>query len=310
MKIFKSVLAIMMALLMVFSLVACGGDDAADNNSAKDGKTEAFKETTIELSESKITVIGAEKIIDYDEKDALRVWFDITNTTDESKYLAWTYEFKATQDDYELLETSSGVEFTVEEEGNDIRDVRPGVTVRATKEVVMKPDGGKIVLSFIDSYDEEKVVTVELDPKNLPGAPKEEFVPATVEDPKWLDGYSAKGQYEAFGDVYDVEIEKFELTESYNGEKLIRVYFNFKNNSDEATSFHMNMTPIAYQDGVGLDTGYADASVEEDDNYSKEIGVGESIKVASCYKLISESPVEVELIDLSGSGVGVVYNIK
>ena len=308
MKFFKSSLAIVIAILMVFSLLACGGEQDTDNNNTN--KSGAFKETTIELSESKIVVVGAERIVDYDEKDALRVWFDITNTTEESKYLAWTYEFKATQDDYELVDTSSGIEYTVKEEGNDIRDVRPGVTVRATKEVVMKPDGGLITLSFIDSYDEEKVFTVELDPKNLPGAPKEEFVPATIDDPKWLDGYPEKGQYEAFGDLYDVEIEKFELTESYSGEKLIRIYFNFKNNSDEATAFHMNISPIVYQDGVGLDTGYADVSVTEDDNYSQEIEVGESIKVACCYELISESPVEVDLTDLSGGGVGVVYNIK
>ena len=82
MKILKSILSVFIALLMLFSLAACGEKEptySGDTNSAKNDKAEGFKETEIVLDYCTINVLGAEKIVDSEEKPAIRVWFDITN---------------------------------------------------------------------------------------------------------------------------------------------------------------------------------------------------------------------------------------
>ena len=72
MRIFKSTLALFMALLMVFALVGCSDKDPADNNTNKGAG--GFKETEIVLDECKVVVVGAEQIVDYDENNGLTVY--------------------------------------------------------------------------------------------------------------------------------------------------------------------------------------------------------------------------------------------
>lgn len=313
MKIFKSALAILMALLMVFSLAACGEKEPAvddDGNTAKTDKVEGFKETTIELDECTIVVLGAEEITDYDEKAAIRVWFDVTNTSDETCYTNYNYEFTATQDGYELTETSAYYEIAVDAADTSSLEIRPGVTVRTCEEYNFKEDGGTIVVGFNNYYSEEEPVTINFDPKNLPGAPKEEFVIEKVADPQWVKDLKAEGVYEAYDVKYDIKIEKCEFVEGYEGEKLIRVYYDFKNNSEEAESFSSNITHSAFQDGIELPISYPKEKVAEDDNYTVEVEPGKSIKLAYSYELRGDSPVEIDLRDFNGTGVGTVFEVK
>ncbi len=309
MKFIKSTLAILMALLMVFSLVACGDKDPAVNDGKAD-KVKGFKETEIVLDYCTLNVLGAEKIVDSEEKPAIRVWFDITNTSDETTYTDYNFEFSATQDGYELTETYAGYENSVEAADAGHLDIRPGVTIRVCEEYNFKEDGGTITIGFKNYYGDEEPVTIELDPKNLPGAPKNEFTPDKVADPQWVKDLNAEGTYE-YNDVkYDIKIEKCEFIEDYYGEKLIRVYYDFKNNSAEDESFGMIISHSAFQDGIELETSYADEEVPEDENYSVDVEPGKSIKVACCYELRSDSPVEIELRDFNGTGVGTVYEVK
>lgn len=313
MKLFNSTLAILMALLMVLSLAACGDEKSADNKGSditKTDKAEDFKETTIELDDCTINVLGAEKIVDSEEKPAIRVWFDITNTSDETTYTDYNFEFSATQDGYELTETYAGYENSVEAADAGLLNIRPGVTIRVCEEYNFKEDGGLIVIGFKNYFSDEEPVTIELDPKNLPGAPKNEFIPEKIADPQWVKDLKAEGTYEAYDVKYDIKIEKCEFTEDYDGKKLIRVYYDFKNNSAEEESFGMTILHSAFQDGIELEMSYAAEEVAEDENYAVEVEPSKSIKVACCYELRSDSPVEIELRDLNGTGIGTVYEVK
>lgn len=313
MKLFKSTLAILMALLMVLSLAACGEEKPADNKDAdttKTDKVEGFKETKIELDACTINVLGCEQIKDYDEKPAIRVWFDVTNTSDETCYTNYNYEFTATQDGYKLTETSAYYEIAVDAADTSLLEIRPGVTIRTCEEYNFKEDGGTIVVGFNNYYSEEEPVTINFDPKNLPGAPKEEFVIEKVADPQWVKDLKAEGVYDAYDVKYDIKIEKYEFTEGYEGEKLIRVYYDFKNNSDEEESFSSNITHGAFQDGIELPISYPKEKVAEDENYTVEVEPGKSIKLAYSYELRTDSPVEIDLRDFNGTGVGTVFEVK
>ncbi len=313
MKLFKSTLAILMALLMVLSLAACGEEKPADNNAADTSKTdkvEGFKETKIELDACTINVLGVEQITDYDEKPAIRVWFDVTNTSEETCYTNYNYEFTATQDGYELTETSANYEIEVEAASTGSLEIRPGVTIRTCEEYNFKEDGGAITIGFNNYYSEEEPKTIKVDPKNLPGAPKSEFEIEKVADPQWVKDLKPEGVYDVYDVKYDVKIEKCEFVEDYDGNKLIRVYYDFKNNSEEAESFSSNITHSAFQDGIELPISYPKEKVKEDDNYSVEVEPGKTIKLAYSYKLRTDSPVEIDLRDLNGTGVGTVYEVK
>lgn len=313
MKLFKSTLAILMALLMVLSLAACGEKAPATDNgddASKTDKVEAFEETKIELDACTINVLGCEQIKDYDEKPAIRVWFDVTNTSDDTCYTNYNYEFTATQDGYELTETSASYDTTVDAASTSLLEIRPGVTIRTCEEYNFKEDGGTITVGFNNYYSEEEPVTINFDPKNLPGAPKEEFEIEKVADPQWVKDLKAEGVYEAYDVKYDIKIEKCEFVEGYEGEKLIRVYYDFKNNSAEEESFNMNVTHSAFQDGIELPISYAKEKVAEEDNYSVEVEPGKSVKLAYCYELRTDSPVEIDLRDLNGTGVGTVFEVK
>ena len=313
MKIFKSTLAILMALLMVFSLAACGEKEPATDDggdTAKTDKVEGFKETTIELDECTIDVLGAEKIADSEDKPAIRVWFDVTNTSDDTCYTNYNYEFSATQDGYELTETYASYETAVEAADVSLLEIRPGVTIRACEEYNFKEDGGTIVVGFNNYYSDEEPKTIEFDPKNLPGAPADEFVAEKVADPQWVKDLKSEGVYDVYDVKYDIKIEKCEFTENYDGEKLIRVYYEFKNNSTEDETFSSNISHAAFQDGIELSISYAKESVAEDDNYTAEVAPGKSIKLAYCYELRSDSPVEIDLRDLNGTGVGAVFEVE
>ena len=312
MKLLKSTLAILMALLMVFSLVACGEKPVTNepDNADKTSKSDSKQDTTIELDYCKIEVLGVEEIVDYDEKPAIRVWFDLTNTSEETCYTNYNYEFTATQDGYELTETSADYEIAVEAADTSLLEIRPGVKIRTCEEYNFKKDGGTITIGFNNYYSEEEPKTLQYDPANLPGAPKDEFVIEKVADPQWVKDLKAEGVYDVYNVKYDIKIEKCEFTEDYEGNKLIRVYYEFKNNNTEEESFSMNVTHGAFQDGIELPISYPKEKVAEDENYSVEVEPGKSIKLAYSYKLRTDSPVEIDLRDLNGTGVGTVYEVK
>ena len=132
-----------------------------------------------------------------------------------------------------------------------------------------------------------------LDPKNLPGRPAADLEIAPIDDPTWTDEMSDEG------DVDDVHvfIDTAELAEGYSGEDLIRIYFDFTNNGDEAGSLWWMTSIRVFQDGVQLSSGSPEDDVEEDENFTTDVEPGGSLRCAGCWELRSDSPVEIEVYD-------------
>ena len=98
---------------------------------------------------------------------------------------------------------------------------------------------------------------------------------------------------------FEVSIDRCEFVEEY-GQKMIRVYYTFTNQSDEETSFWMATYVEALQDGVQLLTGWSSEDVESDENMDVDIAPGETITASECYVLRSDSPVEVQVQGRTG----------
>lgn len=113
-------------------------------------------------------------------------------------------------------------------------------------------------------------------------------IPA-VTNPTWTENLTDEYTW----DNFYVFIDSAETTTSWDGTDLIRVYFDWTNNTDGATSFWMESTVIVLQDDVELFSGYADEESVSDDMFSSNIEPGSSVTVSNCYELRSTSPVVV-----------------
>ncbi len=255
-----------------------------------------------------IDVVGAESFVDYEGKDAIRVYYDFTNKSDETVYAGSVISLEVTQDEYEQLSTSASWDKLVPEDGNAYLSVRPGVTIRCIAEYSMKLTGGNLVMEFNNFWSEGESLTVEFDPQELPGRPperEEEF----IGDPHWLDGVPESGKVSD----YSVTLDHVEIAEGSGFEDVFRVVLNFTNNSDEATAFSWALSYRAFQNGIELASGYPDyeAEIPEDGMIYEEIQPGQSAQMAVCFELRNEqSPVEVEILDFwTGDIVGNVYEL-
>lgn len=240
-----------------------------------------------DLGDYHITIVAAEEFTDIDGKAAIRFYYDFTNNSDDLESAWVNLDYKASQEGYELVSTYASMDDDVPEYDNDSRKVIPGTTIRCISEYSYKPDGG--TLEFTISDFDDNAVTMEFDPQNLPGRPEELEIPA-ISDPTWTSGMSTEGVYD---ENYYVKIDHYEYTTGYGDVPLLRVYFEFTNNSEEATSFFMATNLIALQDGVQLMTDWPSESVPEDDNYSMDVAPGESIMASECFEVRGDSPIEI-----------------
>ena len=119
---------------------------------------------------------------------------------------------------------------------------------------------------------------------------------------------TASGNEEIFADnTIDVEFDDvkivydgYEISKDYEGNKVIIVYFNFTNNSDEAKSPGTKVSVKAYQDGIECDDAYIWDSPEEYGNRVKDIKKGTTIRYAEIYEIKSNSEVEIEVSKFFG----------
>lgn len=311
MKNIKISLAMLLSITMLFSLCACNGGSSLED-SVVDNKKETgeFKETTLELDECKIVVLGADKITGLYDKSVIRVWFDITNTSDDTCTTNGLYMFSATQDNLDLASAVVGFEFEGEEQKNRYLDIRPSVTIRTVEEYSFDENGGIVKVSFYDFNSDKESQAIEFDPTSLPGAPKDKFIPQTIKDPQWTKDLKTEGVIERDYLKYAVNIDGCDFTKARDSSKVIRVYFTFKNTSTVSQEFNCkDWYPNVYQDGIQIK--YPDDIIGEDVNNTIQIEPEESVSLAYCYELISDSPVEVELADDDFDNIiGIVYKVK
>lgn len=241
-----------------------------------------------------VAVVGAELITDMDDKDGIRLYWDFTNNSDESIYAGYDIEVAMEQEGFELTSTYCSYEDDAPEYGNSGKCIRPGVSIRCVSEFNCKPDGDIITVNLYEWGEEDSGLIVELDPTNLPGRPAEDLAIEPILEPTWTNSMSDEGDV---GDAH-VYIDTAEIVEGWDSdEEVIRVYFDYTNNGEEAASMWWQTYVRAFQDGIELETDWAAEDVPEDDNFDTDIEPGESLRCSECWVIRSDSPIEIEVYD-------------
>ena len=255
---------------------------------------------------AEVKIVGADWVKNYEDKDILVVWFDMTNISDDYIYASWDAYSTVTQDgrevEYGFVDSDD-----VPETENVYRSVRPGVTVRCANSYEADKNGGIIEYKVTSGIYDAEILTEELDPSDLPGPPADTFELARIDSIDWLDGAVESGTY---GDTAEVAFRDFEIIEGVNGAKLLRVWISYTNIGDEAASFLMAASIRAVQDGISLDTGYTSLDDENADLNSRDVEPGDSLDVCMDYELISDSPVAVEFVDYDDELIAKVFDVK
>lgn len=255
-----------------------------------------------------VNIVGAEWTKDFEDKDVLVVWFDMTNISEDYVYAAWDAYTTVTQDGAELDDAYLDKE-EIPEYAFLYKTVRPGVTVRCANAYLANKDGGKIEYKITSGFYDAEVLSAEFDPAGLMGAPADQFELAKVEEIDWLDGAVESGTYNG---IAEVSFKDSEILEDLRGRKILRVWFTYKNVGEEVQSFFMSVNLRAIQDGVSLDNGYVSFEDEYADLKTTDVEPGGSLDVCVDYELLSDSPVSVEFINYGGeeSFIAKAFDVK
>lgn len=331
----KKLIALLLALVMILSLAACGGDKPAETKPQenKPGQTDpaptqpadAVKDyASMEFTQygnAKITILGAEFIKDDYDEDVLRIYYDYTNTSDTAcyQYPALALDFMSiTQDGEKCDHVNFGIldECAVPEDLNYDSPVQPGLTSRQTMLIECDPNGGIVEVScyiMIGNwvYEEDKVecLTFQIDPMNLPGVP-EPLELAPIMNPTYAAGLPTSGTNENG----HISIDGMELTVGDAGENVLRVNLTVTNNGDEAM---MPMTIThgveAYQDGFALQwfSTWDLEATEADEAYEEDLYPGETVRCSALFLLRNDHPVEIVIEDLYDElRLGMIGDVK
>jgi len=329
----KKLIALLLALVMVLSLAACGKKNETSvptEGPIPDGVEELPEEnlpnfTFTQFGDARIKIVGSEFVKNDDEEDILRIYYEYTNTAtgDDARghYPNTGLEFlSVTQDGNECLAYSFTPwdEAYIPEDGNSHMYVQPGRTMRNTVCFRCDPKGGPVKLScyvMIGSWvfepDSIEPFEFEVDPANLMGAPAP-FVLPPIPNPTYTDGMSASGVY---GNAeHDISINGVELTKDYDGVDVVRVKLTVTNNGDESMSPVLLCDLELYQDGIGLPyptTWDLEEPTEEDEAYEIDLEPGETVECNALYYLRNQNPVEV-VIESSNTDtrLGACFDVK
>jgi hypothetical protein len=171
----KSYIIVALAILIAFSLAACGGSDepagdgsgaaateAADGQSDEGASGDADKEDggksndSGELGDYAYAIKDFSLVKDWEGKDAILVNIDFTNNSEEGASYDWSCMSKAFQDGVELGTTFlSGDDELYNENGS--KEIKPGVTIDVTSVFQLdNPDSPvEVELSEIISFDDK-----------------------------------------------------------------------------------------------------------------------------------------------------------
>ena len=307
----KKTLAILLALVMVLTLAACGGGGKKPAETTAPQQTEPGVQlpnfTFTQFGDAKITIVGAEFAKNDEEEDILRIYYEYTNTSTGDKarghYPNTAVDFiSVTQDgsDCEEYTFTPWDETCIPEDTNDNLYVQPGRTMRNTMCFRCDPNGGPVkvscyvmVGSWMYDADSIEAFEFEVDPANLMGAPAPFALPAIAE-PTYTDGMESAGVYG--NSEHEISINGLELTKDYDGADVVRVKLTVTNNGDESMSPALICDLELYQDGIGLHyptTWDMAEPTAEDEAYETELEPGETVECNALYYLRNQNPVEV-----------------
>lgn len=198
----KKIVALLLALIMVLSMTACGKKDSGtdkpetsntptaatsgDTNPAVEGsgeaeevKDDAFTHTFTQYGNARIKIVGAEALTGDRGDELLRIYYDYTNTDTDGPSNGHrpdtALEFlSVTQDGEELngglhfsgssYQFRDGDESAVPEDFNSSLIVQPGCTNRETFAIRWNPDGGIVKVSCYIVTHSAMIVEDQIEP--------------------------------------------------------------------------------------------------------------------------------------------------
>lgn len=332
----KKIIALLLALVMVLSLAACGKKETATDAPESPIVTtptvevvedDAYTHTFSQYGDVRIKIVGSEFTkSDWDE-DLLRIYYDYTNTDDTANghHPSTVLNFiSITQDgnDCVTYRFRSGDEMAIPEDTNDENYVQPGCTNRNTILVKCDPNGGSVkvscyamVGSWVYNANDVQPFDFEIDPDNLMGAP-EPFVLPAITNPTYTSGMSASGKYDYPLDS-EISINGIELTKDYDGRDVIRVNLTVTNNGEEELTPALICLLELYQDGVSLPWVNAtwdmdsDMVTDGDIAYEEDLYPGETVECSALFYPRNQNPVEAVIENVNAElCLGARFDLK
>lgn len=294
---------LLLALMLVIALCACKDKTEPEPTPEPETtETEAVAETAAPVSTElgsavyetyAASFVGAEMFTATDGGDALRVYFDFTNLSDEAVSAADRLLYSAVQDGKTLNWAESPE--TLEEEGNLALRLQPGAEIRCVLQFALVSDT-TVAVSLSDAYDHS--VSALLSLRQLPGAPEaSESAQVPVQTAQTVET-SLPSECTLF-DLYTVAITGGEL--DADGQTLT-VSLEFTNKSDPEAVYPWDWLWLyAYQDGTEL------TFILPETEELTLVERGDSVTVTRTYELRSDADVLLELYgfreDAPGAGL-------
>lgn len=305
MRALKAFLSVLLSVIMLLSMAACGGDqtpettDPVGTTAPADGgeateptEPQGFEVQTKTCGNFEISVLGAERILGRSDVPAIRIYYQYTNNASYTAKAINDLDTGVTQNG-ETIDTVFAADDIPEDYYKELY-VRPGATIRCTTVRELADETSPVTFTVGD-YVTKESIEVEFDLANLPGAPAEAFEITPMTDPQSLAGLAAEGTLD---EKYAVKITGVEKTEDRSGNPALVVHYSYTNNSDEALRFISAVKAKVFQDGIQLDEGIP--SDVKDPAYkmkNEKCEVGQTVEVDMYFELRSTSPCEVEVCD-------------
>lgn len=275
----RRTLALLLGVVMAFSLTACGGEDPAP----AEGDTQ----------EEPLDLTG--------------MW-TMTNGNQDAEA---TMEAKITENEIEIVFVIEGEDPGWDEwlywSGSYAAPTEPGDSYSWTSEA-----DGKAESALLGSSDETKEFSYESGVLSFDVTMDGQTITAemertgNIEDPI-AAGPSSLPEEGNVGDYY-VVLKDCSIVKDYDGNDALLVNYSFTNNSEETTSGLVAVYLQAFQDGVELEI-----ATVEGRTYDEQKDIRPGVTMDTCqaaYVLTSDSPVEVEVSDMwSDPTVGKVYEV-
>lgn len=254
-----------------------------------------------ELTDAKIEIVGAQYVINHDGNEAMRLYYDFTNKSEDVASARGSVRFEVTQGGVKMSESfivDSKSEYFADEDERDDTRIYPGVTIRFSKVYAFNPIGGDILVKVLTGYgEEEKSFQFAINPDSLSSDRPEQMVIDRIPNPQFT---SSLPQEKSLGTsdgtyAYTLTFKKMKGITNEKGINVVRLYYEVKNIGKESlTARDLGCEIVAFQDGIELGIGWADRIIEED-NVWEDIEPGKKLTIAKCYTLLenSDSPVEV-----------------
>ena len=96
-------------------------------------------------------------------------------------------------------------------------------------------------------------------------------------------------------DQFTVVYDRYELSEDYSGNTCLLVYYNYTNNSEEASQPMVHVSLRASQNGENCTAAFPVDHNTEMDNYMAEVPAGSTVSVCQSFELTDTSDVTLEL---------------